>query len=258
MLITRAREQSRQMQAMLESLGARVICFPTIEVVEPTSWQQLDSAIGKLDQYDWVIFTSSNAVRFFSRRVRDLCAAIPPALKVFAIGPATASAAEREGMRVDLVAGESRAEGALEALIERAGGPDKVAGLRFLIPRAERARELLPEELGRLGARVEAVEAYRTVKPEANGQELMRLLGEIDAVVFTSPSTVSNFAELVGSDDLSQLLCGVAVASIGPTTAAAAARYGLGPIIQPDSYNSEALVEAIARYFAGQLPGGEK
>jgi uroporphyrinogen III methyltransferase/synthase len=249
-LITRAREQGSQMEALLESLGARVICFPMIEIAEPESWEQLDAAICRLDQYHWIIFTSSNAVRFFYRRVRELRAEIPPALKVFAIGPATAKSIQQEGVRVDLVASESRAEGALEAIIGHLGGPDQVAGLSFLLPRAKRARELLPAELQKLGARVEPVEAYRTVKPKANRAELMRSLSEVDAVVFTSPSTVSNFAELVGNEDLSQLLGNVAIACIGPTTAAAAAQRRLWPVIKPDAYNSEALVEAIARYFA--------
>jgi uroporphyrinogen III methyltransferase/synthase len=165
---------------------------------------------------------------------------------VCAIGPATAKAIENAGIHVDVIAADSKAEGALRAIIEHAGGESKIRGLRFLIPRARIAREVLPVELGRLGARVDAVETYQTVKPDTDIENIIRLLNEA-AITFTSSSTVANFAALVGAENLSSLLQNTLVACIGPVTAATALEHGLSKIVQPEVYNTRALVEAIVK-----------
>ncbi|HJQ67776.1 MAG TPA: uroporphyrinogen-III synthase [Blastocatellia bacterium] len=244
-LITRGLGQSAEMTALLEEAGATVIHCPTIEISEPESWAALDAAIGNLDDYDWVVFTSANGVEFFYRRLAEK--SLPDRIIRCAIGPATAKALEAASGRVDVVAKDSKAEGALSAIIEHAGGQDRVRGLRFLIPRARVAREVLPTELSSLGARVDAVEAYQTIKPETDGEEIKRLLTEraIDVVTFTSSSTVANFAAIVGVKELSGLLEGVLVACIGPVTAATAREHGLDHVIQPDRYTAPALVESL-------------
>jgi uroporphyrinogen III methyltransferase / synthase len=250
-MLTRAPAQSADMAAQLEALGATVIHCPTIEIVEPSRWAALDAAISRLEHYQWLIFTSANGVEFFFRRLaqrRGDGLNIVAGLQTCAVGPATARAIASVGGRVDLTAREAKAEGVLAAIIEAAGGEEKIAGLRFLLPRARVAREFLPAELRRRGAHVDAVEAYQTIRPDINRASLVRWISDnrVDAVTFTSPSTVTNFAALVGTEDLSDSLRGILVASIGPLTTEALRAHGITDVVQPQTYNAAALVEALA------------
>ncbi|HYP26216.1 MAG TPA: uroporphyrinogen-III synthase [Blastocatellia bacterium] len=251
-LITRSPAQSGEITSLFEALGAQVIHLPTIEIVEPASWDAVDRALQRMETYDWLVFTSPNAVRSFFGRMKDRTArgdvsgALP---KICAIGPATAKAVEETGARIDITPSESKAEGVLRALVECIGGQARVRGLRFLVPRSQIAREELPDGLARLGAIVDAVEAYRTIKPETDCEPVRRRLreGSIHAITFTSPSTIINFAGLLDAGNLSDLIGPALVGCIGPTTAAAAKEYGLRTVIQPERYNASALVEAMAR-----------
>ena len=249
-MVTRARAQSGEITSQLEALGATVIHCPTIEVVPPSSWAPLDAAIRRVREYDWVVFTSANAVDFFLVRLREKEDDHIEALSqtaICAIGPATSQTLEAAGLAVSVVASDSTAEGALAAIVEHLGGPDRVAGLSFLIPRAKVARDVLPAGLHSLGGLVDAVEAYQTVKPNIESESITRQFEEtsIDVIAFTSSSTVSNFSTLVGSRDLSVLLRNTLVACIGPVTAETAAEHGLEKTIRPETYNISALVEAI-------------
>ena len=251
-LVTRPRNQSEEMSAQLEAVGATVVHCPTIEVLSPDSWAQLDASIRRINEYDWVVFTSANGVRFFFDRLVEIEIEGAEALTggvVCAIGAATARALEQAGVLAQVTASDSTAEGALRAIIDHVGGEQNIRGLQFLIPRAKVAREILPASLRKLGARVDAVEAYQTIKPEIARESILRLFDEasIDVVTFTSSSTVSNFAALVGLTDLSDLFANILVACIGPITAETAAAHGLKNIIQPDFYNAEALVKSIVR-----------
>lgn len=247
-LITRALAQSEELTSTLTDLGACVFHCPTIEIIEPVSWNALDDAIERLNIYDWIVFTSANGVGFFFRRLSYKGVSYPvDQLITFAIGPATAKALMERKLQVDLIAEDSKAEGALASIIKHSGGEAKIRGLKFLIPRARVARDLLPHELARLGAYVDAVETYQNVMPDVDGQEIINSFENqtIDAITFTSSSTVSNFASIVGMKNLSQLLHRTLVACIGPVTAATAAQYGLTNVLQPEVYTTHALVEAI-------------
>jgi uroporphyrinogen III methyltransferase/synthase len=250
-LVTRARTQSERITTQLEALGASVIHFPTIEIVPPDSWAALDASIGRIRDYDWILFTSANGVNFFLNRFAELRQEdlndVLSSKVICAIGPATARAIEAAGVTVHVVASDSRAEGALAAIIDHLGGEDNIRGLRFLIPRARVAREALPEGLRSLSAHVDTVEAYQTVKPNVERDAIIRLFSKnrIDAITFTSSSTVSNLVELTGLSDLSDLLATTLVVCIGPTTAETAAKHGLKSAIQPALYNAAALVESI-------------
>lgn len=252
-LVTRRRAQSEDITQQLESLGATVLHLPTIEVRPPSTWQPLDLSIESINDYDWIVFTSANGAHFFFRRLSEIRGEggvrALARLAICAIGPATARAVEEAGAVVRVVATDSKAEGALRAIIEHIGGDQPVRGVRFLIPRARVAREELPEGLRRLGAYVDAVETYQTVKPDVPPDDVFRLCKEnsIDAVTFTSSSTVSNLAALAGVTNLSDLLKDTLVACIGPVTAQTAVSYGLERIIQPDIYSASALVEAIVK-----------
>src|SRR6185503_13692658 len=250
-LVTRARPQAEEMTVLLEGLGATVIHVPTIEFVPPDDLAPLDNAINNLDQYGWIIFTSSNAVDFFLRRLRENRSegvAVLGTRSICAIGTATARALEEAGIRANVVAQESTSEGVLRELIEHIGGENIVRDLSILIPRAKVARDVLPSRLRDLGAHVEVVETYQTVLPQVTPASLKKLFEEtrIDVITFTSSSTVSNLATLVGLTDLSDLLKNTLVACIGPVTAETARRFGLTNIIQPDVYNGPELVRVIA------------
>lgn len=245
---------------MLRRLGAKVIFCPTIEITEPDDWEGVDRAIDRLESFDWIIFTSANGVGYFFRRLQQrranradsLSKAPIPKAPICAIGPRTEKALEAAGAPPSLVAADSRAEGVMEALIEHLGGADKLRGLSILIPRSRIARDHLPVELSKLGARVTAVEAYKTVRPETSdsaASEIKKLFknGEIDAITLTSSSTVANLAALVGPDELAALIGNATAACIGPVTAATAREYGIVKIVQPETYTAEAMIDALAR-----------
>jgi uroporphyrinogen III methyltransferase/synthase len=246
-LITRAREQASTFAAVLEAAGAEVVEFPTIAIVPPDSFDPLDAAIGRLREYRWAIFTSSNGVRFFWERLRQAGRDVRElhGITVCAIGPATAAALSALGVQPDLVPAEFKAEALVEAI-----GADDIRGARVLLARAAEAREVLPEELTRRGAQVDVVPAYRTVRsaPEAEPVRAMLRDGNIHVVAFTSSSTVKHFLELVGGE-ARDLLRGVVVASIGPITAEAAARHGIASDVVPEKYTVPALAEALIRHF---------
>ena len=250
-LITRAREQASTFAAVLEAAGAEVVEFPTITIVPPDTFDPLDAAIGRLREYQWVIFTSRNGVRFFwerlqhaGRDVRDL-----HGIMICAIGPATAAALATLGVRADLVPAEFKAEALVEA-IGAGHGTHGIRGARVLLARAAEARKVLPEELTRRGAQVDVVPAYRTIRsaPEAEPVRAMLRDGNIHAVTFTSSSTVTHFLELVG-EEARDLLRGIVVASIGPITAETAARHGIVSDVVPEKYTIPALAEALVRHF---------
>jgi uroporphyrinogen III methyltransferase/synthase len=248
-LVTRAREQASEFTELLEAQGAEVVQFPLIEFAPPETWAPLDKAIKRLETYRWVIFTSANGVAAFFLRLGALRqdARRLGVAKICAIGPATAEALERHSVIPDVVPNEFRAEGIIEAFKHH-----DLREVRILLPRAETARELLPKELEELGATVEVVAAYRTVRADADREMLKRLLQDrrIDLVTFTSSSTVTAFMEVLAIEDPKALLEGARIACIGPITAETAEHAGLKVDIMPDQYTVPALVESILQYYS--------
>jgi uroporphyrinogen III methyltransferase / synthase len=231
-LITRAAAQSAELRSRLEDLGARVIECPTIHIVPPKTWKPVDEAIRRLNTYQWLLFTSANAVEQFMDRMGDRRPAIPIAV----VGSATAAKLGEWGLKASLVPAEFRAEGLLAAF------PDNLVGTRILFPRAEVAREVLPEELRRRGATVDIVTVYSTVRAFPGGVGEILQSERVDCIVFTSPSTIP--------DDLHALPTGTALAVIGPVTREAAQLLGFKPDIIPVESTVPGLVEAIRRHFA--------
>ncbi|MBI1941293.1 MAG: uroporphyrinogen-III synthase, partial [Acidobacteria bacterium] len=246
-VITRRREQAGRLRERLEELGALVVEFPTIEIRPPATWEKLDGAIQRLKEFQYLLVTSTNGVRNFltrlhacGRDVRDL-----NGLTIGAIGPATAAEFGRTGVKVDFVPKEYRAEGLLDALSAR-----DLKGKAFLIPRAKVARDLVPRALKERGARVEVVEAYETVAPEFAEGEIERLLTPPpDMITFTSSSTASNFAKIVGEEKVAKLLEGVAVASIGPVTSQTVRKLGLAVAAEAAESTIPGLVRSVEGYF---------
>jgi uroporphyrinogen III methyltransferase/synthase len=248
-LITRAREQSGDFANQLKKMGAEVIEFPTIEIVPPATWKGLDRAIDQLNSYGWIIFTSTNGVNFFFERLRERRKDdhLPSSSKVCAIGPATAYQLKERGIQVDYIPKEFVAESILKGFGEMA-----IKGSRMLLVRAKEARDVLPKGLRKMGAGVDVVVAYQTVKPKGGLRRLKKLLGdgEIDVITFTSSSTVNYFAELLKREDMKKLSEHFVVACIGPITARTATRWGMKVRIQPREYTIPALTQAIGKYFS--------
>ncbi len=247
-LITRARGQSRDFAIQLGSVGAEVVEFPTIEMVPPLHWGEVDRAMDQLNSYDWIIFTSANGVDFFWQRMMDRGRnpRFPSSLKVCAIGPATADRLRKKRASVHYIPKEFIAESILEGFEKMA-----VQGKRILLARAKKARDILPKGLKKIGAEVDVVAVYRTVRPKGGSKKLKRLLaeGKIDAVAFTSSSTVNHFAELLKKEDLKELMRRIAVACIGPVTANTAKKWGMKVKIQPGQFTIPGLTRAIADYY---------
>jgi len=185
-VITRPEAQAEELSELLRARGARVIYFPVIRIAPPESWEELDGAIDRLESYRWIIFTSANGVAFFFRRLRERGRDIRDlkGIRIATIGPATASAVETLGIRVDLVPEEFISEGVVKAF----AGED-LRGRRVLLPRAEQARDVIPEGLAKMGADVDVATAYRTVRSDRNAAELESFLAEdkVDVITFTSP-----------------------------------------------------------------------
>lgn len=251
-LVTRPREQAADLVRRLEAMGAEAIEAPMIRIEPPADYGPLDEACTGVGEFDWIVFSSVNAVEAFLDRLlsgpRDLRALRDA--RLCGVGPATAERLARYGIKVDLVPAEHRAEGVVRALLEF----EDVRGRKVLLPRAEMGRELIADELRRHGAEVTEVVAYRTVvvEPEREGEpDIYRMLLErrIDVVTFTSGSAVRNFVRVLGDEPAADLLRSTIVASIGPTTAEAAAAANIETTIMPTEHTVPALVDAIVKYF---------
>jgi len=247
-LVTRAKEQAQEFDDLLRQYGAEPVEFPTIEIVPPTDWKPLDRAIAKLADYDWLLFTSVNGVDFFMKRLFEKGGDLRTLkkTKVVAIGPKTAEAVRKYGIVPDLVPKYFQAEAVLEGL---AGV--RMKGKRVLLPRAKEAREILPTELKKRGAKVDVVTAYRTVAPKGRREELKSMLErkELAVITFTSSSTVKNFMALCKRQPIKKWLDGVKIACIGPITADTARELGLQIDIQPKDFTVAALAKEIAEGF---------
>ncbi len=242
-VITRATGQAEALSSKLAALGAETIELPTIEIRPPEGAGAiaLDVAMNHIDAYDWLIFTSANAVKFFSDRLdaspfdwRKLRA------RICVIGPATRAAVEALHLKVDLMGKEYVAEGLLAAFARY-----NLLGAHILLPRAAVARDVIPAEFIRRGARIDVVEAYRTIAPEGlaeRANEIFAAPQKPDWITFTSSSTVKNLVDAIGAEALR----GVKVASIGPITTRTAKELGVEVTKEAAEYTVTGLVEAIA------------
>jgi uroporphyrinogen-III synthase len=241
-LITRPESEAPSLAEKLRELGAKALVLPTIQILPPESSGELDRAIRGVGEYDWVVFTSVNGVRFFHERAKTLNVSFDRLTKVrvAAIGPATADALERLGRKPDHVPEEYLSE-------EIALGLGDVRGKRILLPRADIASKKLPSLLTQRGAFVDEVVAYRTVIPDdLTPNRLKEIFAEgVDVITFTSPSTVRNFAQAVGAKELERFLKPVKVACIGPVTVEAAKELGVRVDVVALNHTIDGLVEAI-------------
>lgn len=242
-LVGRARHQAGALSAALRKRGATVLEIPFIEIHKPRSFKPLDSALKNLGKYDWLILTSVNGVEAMWERLAKLRLKKTSLkhLSIAAIGPATKKAIEQRGVKVDVVPRQYVAESVVRSLRRR------VRGKRVLLVRAKVARDVIPRELRKAGARVDVVEAYETVVPRSSRARLRSALlnprTRPHVVAFTSSSTVRNFVALLGSRDAS--VGGIRLSSIGPVTSSTLRELGLRVDIRAKQFTIPGLVEAI-------------
>jgi uroporphyrinogen-III synthase len=245
-LVTRALGQASALAALLAERGAEPVLIPAIELAPPRSWCALDAALASIRSFDWLLFTSANAVHAYATRARTLGLS-PQARRVAVIGPATARAVQETGVasEIDLMPPKYVAEAFVEALTPHA------AGASILLVRAAHARDVLPDALTAAGAQLTVAEAYQNVVPPASVEALHRLLAPgatLDAVTFTSASTAGNLHALLEQATL-VLPASTALASIGPITSQAMRDLGWIPTVEASESTIPALVEALAGYF---------
>lgn len=250
-IITRTREQASELMAGLEESGANCLEYSTINIEPVDCYEVLDDELERLGEYHWILFTSINGIKFFFKRLyekgmdaRDLKG---PAIAV--VGKATADVLLEHGIKADLIPETFTGEGLAEALLDKG-----VEGRNILIPRAVKAREILPETLRGAGAQVSVAPVYFNAPPQGCIDELRAEIesGDIEMVTFTSSSTVRNFLTMIGAtspEELAELMKGVKIAAIGPITAKTIVDNGLQVDVQPDEYTIPGMIQAIIDYY---------
>ena len=244
-LVTRTRSQASSLSSRLSELGAFPIEVPTIEIELQPDSPDLVNALASAARFDWIAFTSANAVRAgmdgLAGMGRDSRAL--HRVKAATIGPASAAVLAEYGIMADLIAETTTSAGLASAMIESG-----VMGSRVLLPRSDIAGSVLPDRLRSSGALVEEVVCYRTLIPEGSRDLVRHILRDgVDAVTFTSSSTVKNLMKLLDND--ATKLAGVRIACIGPVTAATAGRFGLNVDIVAQDHTIDGLVTALQERF---------
>ncbi|MFV9511084.1 uroporphyrinogen-III C-methyltransferase [Tepidibacillus sp. LV47] len=244
-LVTRARSQASELSSLIQELGGEPVEFPVIKIVPPKDSEAFNRVIQQLEQFDWVIFTSVNGVQSFFDKLKKMRVDIRKMAKarIAAIGPKTAQLLEEKSLIVDVLPQEFKAEGLLDSIKDQLQPGQKV-----LLPRADIARKILPEQLREKGLEVVEIDAYETVIDAENKDEILDLLKEkkIHIITFTSSSTVRNFVEAFKEEPIQELLEGVTLASIGPITTETATSLGLNVTVTADEYTIPGLVKAIS------------
>lgn len=246
-VMTRAEAQAASFKEALAERGALPVSLPLVEVRAPESWEPLDNALRRVEEFDYLLVTSVNGVRNFLARLRRLGKDVRAlkGIEIGAIGPATAAEFETAGIRVDFIPAVYQAEGLLEVLGGRA-----LKGKSFLIPRARVARDVVPKALKEQGAHVEVVEAYNTGLPRYQPRKVAAKFEPLpDALTFTSSSTVWNFLKLPLTPELRKKLASCKIASIGPITSASLRQAGFPVDIEARESTVPGLVAALEAYF---------
>lgn len=246
-LVTRPESQARDFMAQLEQAGAVPILLPTIKIIDPPSWEPVDTAIRQLGRYQWLLLTSVNGVNYFFQHLQEKGLSYKDCahLTTISVGPKTAHAAAEIGLKSDLIAKEYAAEGIIELFADR-----DIRKQKILLPRALKARELLPESLRRKGAVVDVVPVYETIFPPESAHKLNQLLNQesIDLITITSASSAANLIKHCHNPQTLEKLKRLPTACIGPIAAKTATEVGLNVKIVAQDYTSEGLLSALIRY----------
>jgi uroporphyrinogen III methyltransferase/synthase len=248
-IVTRAAAQSGELCEELNARGARVRLVPLVSFAPPENYDALDEVLTGIETFDWVLFTSVNAVQAVERRGNELQRGLHSARKLpraAAVGPVTADAAEAAGFSVEYVAADHSGAGLARELGE------ELRNRNVFLPRSDRANPELPAALRRCGALVTEVVAYRNLPPSTTDREKLHesLRDGVDSILFYSPSAVQNFLELLGREPLGALQGRVLMVAIGPTTANALSAAGIQRIARAADTTTKAIVEALEGHLA--------
>jgi len=250
-LVTRGEGQAEEFSAIIRKRGGVPVVFPTVRLVPPDDFAPLDKALARLGTFDWVLFTSANAARFFlGRAAKRGIRGTPGKVRVASVGPGTTREVRQHGFPVHLEAATHTAEGMVEAL---AG--DGFSGKRFLLPRALEGREVIPTEIGRRGGTVEVVTAYRNGLPPRDEKAVEEIgVRPPDVCTFASPSAFRNFFLLLGEERAASVLSRSRIAVIGEVTMRAVQERDYAVDIMPETYTLAGMLEAIEGYLASPSP----
>lgn len=240
-LITREKSQAKEMAELLKERGWEPITVSAIQF-QPLWNSEIKKVLRRLYSFDWLIFTSANGVKFFKnamvkaqvdwRRVKA---------KICAIGEVTAGSLRELGIVPDIIPSRYIAEGITEVFKRK-----KIRRKKILIPRAEIAREVLPESLREMGAYVKVLPVYRTISPRNLKKNLMAHIDDVDIITFTSPSTVRN---VMRYPEVRKGIQNLPVAVIGPITASELRKYGLKPAVVSKKFTVHALIKEIEKFL---------
>ena len=250
-LVTRAAHQAGKLSEGLRALGAVPVEVPVLEIVPPASFEPLDAALGKLQSYDWLVVTSANTVRVLRERAAALGIEMgkAAALKIAAVGSATAKAAAESGLAVNFVPESYVAESLVEGLAGHA------TGKRILLARAAIARDVVPDALRAAGAEVDVVDAYQNVMPATAPEQLRRALAEgIDAATITSSSSATHLAQAARVAGFAWPFAKVPAISIGPITSQTLRDLGWEPAIEANSSDIPGLLRAVVMVLGVNHP----
>jgi uroporphyrinogen III methyltransferase/synthase len=252
-LVTRGEGQAEEFAALIRMRGGIPVLFPTVRLVPPDDPGPLDEVLARLSTFDWILFASANAAKFFCSRAAQKGISGPPeGVRVASVGPGTSRELRRLGFPAALTAERHTAEGLADAL-RRQG----IAGRRFLLPRALEGRDVLPSEISRQGGVVETVAVYRNGLPERDERAARDIVAAPpDVCTFASPSAFRNFFLLLGEGPAAQVLSRSRIAVIGEVTARAVAEKKIAVDIMPENYTLNGMVEAIAARLALQSRDG--
>jgi uroporphyrinogen III methyltransferase/synthase len=254
-------EKSSALISGLEAMGATALTLNVIALQPMPDNRDLDAALDQLDRYDWIILSSTHGAHFFVRRLQERGIALKQERTphICAIGPATRKTLEKCGLQVDLIPEEFVAEGILLALVNYYGNQRNLAGRRILLPRAQKARDLLPQALAAAGAVVDVVSCYRNVLGSVPENVVLKLkTAPPDLLVFTSSSAVKNFVTIMGDEEAERMLHAATTAALGPITAATLQTFGKKADILPEENTIPSLLEAIRQHFSKHSFAGGK
>jgi uroporphyrinogen-III synthase/uroporphyrinogen III methyltransferase/synthase len=246
-LVTRAAHQAGKLSEGLRALGAEPVEVPVLEILPPQSFEPLDAALRRFDEYHWLILTSTNTVRVLAERATALGTTLSSfsSIKVAAIGEATADAARTAGLQITFVPESYVAESLVLGL------SGQTIGRRVLLVRAAVARDVIPEALRSAGATVDVVDAYRNRMPAAAPQRLRSAVADgIDATTFTSSSSATHLAEAAQAAGIPWPLAGVPAVSIGPITSQTLRELGWKPAIEANPSDIPGLIAAVTQLFS--------
>lgn len=247
-VITRTIEQSKESSDAFLKLGADVIVFPTLDILPPGSWKAFDQIILSGEKIDFLIFTSSHAVKMFVKRCIELNLKLDwDETKVVAVGNKTADTCEKNGISVDIIPDKFSGEGVIAELSKF-----DLNGKIIFIPRSEIGREELPDGLKRLGAQIKTAPVYNVSVPtKEKVSEYIYLFknSNPNLFIFTSPSTFENFIKILKIENPTSYFNGLDVAAIGPTTKSAIEKRNVAVNILPKEFTINGLAEAIVKYY---------